>query len=49
MTTVSVGMTRFERATAWSQTRCATGLRYIPRSAEHKARTETGYKGTTFF
>jgi hypothetical protein len=25
-----VGMTGFEPATPWSQTRCATGLRYIP-------------------
>lgn len=25
-----VGMARFERAALWSQTRCATMLRYIP-------------------
>ena len=27
-----VGVTGFEPATAWSQTRCATGLRYAPNS-----------------
>ena len=27
---IEVGMTGFEPATLWSQTRCATGLRYIP-------------------
>ena len=26
----SVGVTGFEPATTWSQTRCATGLRYAP-------------------
>ena len=26
----SVGKTGFEPATLWSQTRCATGLRYFP-------------------
>ena len=26
----SVGKTGFEPATPWSQTRCATGLRYFP-------------------
>ena len=25
-----VGVTGFEPATTWSQTRCATGLRYAP-------------------
>ena len=28
-----VGVTGFEPATAWSQTRCATGLRYTPPTA----------------
>ncbi len=28
---VLVGATGFEPATTWSQTRCATGLRYTPR------------------
>ena len=28
-----VGVTGFEPATAWSQTRSATGLRYAPKSA----------------
>jgi hypothetical protein len=27
---ISVGKTGFEPATPWSQTRCATGLRYFP-------------------
>ena len=27
---LSVGVTGFEPATTWSQTRCATGLRYAP-------------------
>ena len=27
---LSVGATGFEPATTWSQTRCATGLRYTP-------------------
>ncbi len=27
---LSVGKTGFEPATPWSQTRCATGLRYFP-------------------
>ncbi len=26
-----VGVTGFEPATTWSQTRCATGLRYAPK------------------
>ncbi len=28
--TAYVGVTGFEPATTWSQTRCATGLRYAP-------------------
>src|SRR5579862_3443126 len=35
-----VGATRFERATLWSQTRCATKLRYAPKSAILPARAE---------
>ncbi len=35
-----VGATRFERATLWSQTRCATKLRYAPKTAILPARTE---------
>ncbi len=27
----TVGVTGFEPATTWSQTRCATGLRYAPK------------------
>ena len=27
---LAVGVTGFEPATTWSQTRCATGLRYAP-------------------
>jgi hypothetical protein len=27
---IMVGMTRFEHATPWSQTRCSTKLSYIP-------------------
>ena len=27
-----VGVTGFEPATTWSQTRCATGLRYAPKT-----------------
>ncbi len=27
---LQVGVTGFEPATTWSQTRCATGLRYAP-------------------
>ncbi len=27
---IDVGKTGFEPATPWSQTRCATGLRYFP-------------------
>lgn len=30
MLALSVGKTGFEPATPWSQTRCATGLRYFP-------------------
>ena len=30
---LAVGVTGFEPATTWSQTRCATGLRYAPRQA----------------
>ncbi len=30
--TYFVGVTGFEPATTWSQTRCATGLRYAPRT-----------------
>ncbi len=26
-----IGMTRFEHATPWSQTRCSTKLSYIPK------------------
>jgi hypothetical protein len=29
-----VGKTGFEPATPWSQTRCATGLRYFPNVAD---------------
>ena len=29
-----VGKTGFEPATPWSQTRCATGLRYFPNANE---------------
>ena len=29
---LQVGVTGFEPATTWSQTRCATGLRYAPNS-----------------
>ncbi len=29
---IGVGVTGFEPATTWSQTRCATGLRYAPKS-----------------
>ena len=28
---LQVGVTGFEPATTWSQTRCATGLRYAPK------------------
>jgi hypothetical protein len=31
-----VGMTGFEPATTWSQTRSATGLRYIPRDFQNR-------------
>ena len=30
ITSSCVGVTGFEPATTWSQTRCATGLRYAP-------------------
>ena len=30
-----VGVTGFEPATTWSQTRCATGLRYAPKCFSH--------------
>ncbi len=33
-----VGMTRFEHATPWSQTRCSTKLSYIPRSKTKHSR-----------
>ena len=36
----NVGMTGFEPATLWSQTRCATGLRYIPILDAVRARFE---------
>ncbi len=29
---INVGVTGFEPATTWSQTRCATGLRYAPKT-----------------
>ena len=32
---VKVGKTGFEPATPWSQTRCATGLRYFPKIVSH--------------
>ena len=35
-----VGATRFERATLWSQTRCATKLRYAPKPAILSVRRE---------
>jgi hypothetical protein len=37
-----VGETGFEPATLWSQTRCATGLRYSPQTA-----TPTGFEPVT--
>ena len=33
---INVGATGFEPATAWSQTRCATGLRYAPKMQAFK-------------
>ncbi len=32
---LQVGVTGFEPATTWSQTRCATGLRYAPISLQN--------------
>ena len=40
-----VGVTGFEPATPWSQTRCATGLRYTPYALLFKCEC----KGITFF
>jgi PD-(D/E)XK endonuclease len=37
-----VGMTRFERATAWSQTRCASKLRHIPLHGWRDSNPQTG-------
>jgi hypothetical protein len=34
-----VGMTRFERATSWTQTRCASKLRHIPLGTDGGIRT----------
>ncbi len=41
---IMVGMTRFEHATPWSQTRCSTKLSYIPKIkyAVERTRTSTG-------
>jgi hypothetical protein len=36
---IVVGKTGFEPATLWSQTRCATGLRYFPKSDPSWTRT----------
>jgi hypothetical protein len=44
---VLVGKTGFEPATPWSQTRCATGLRYFPifeRTAKIGALRQNGGK-----
>ena len=38
-----VGAAGFEPATLWSQTRCATGLRYSPQYA-----TPTGFEPVTY-
>src|SRR5690606_7623482 len=31
-----IGTARFELATPWSQTRCATGLRHVPLNQQHR-------------
>jgi hypothetical protein len=36
---ILVGMTRFERATSWTQTRCASKLRHIPLATDGGIRT----------
>ena len=42
-----VGETGFEPATLWSQTRCATGLRYSPIFSQYWA-TPTGFEPVTY-
>ena len=42
-----VGKTGFEPATPWSQTRCATGLRYFPGGCAHEA-TSAGQRNYGF-
>ena len=43
-----VGVTGFEPATTWSQTRCATGLRYAPRDFRPGSGSEIGAKVRPF-
>jgi hypothetical protein len=40
-----VGKTGFEPATPWSQTRCATGLRYFPDPGNDTGSFQRGCKG----
>ena len=41
-----VGVTGFEPATTWSQTRCATGLRYAPiRTDDHNGIADIHFRG----
>ena len=44
-----VGVTGFEPATTWSQTRCATGLRYAPKASEPVLCSQCDDKGSQYF
>ncbi len=44
-----VGKTGFEPATPWSQTRCATGLRYFPNIFPTRCPTDSGTTSRIFF